>query len=360
MTEEKISSYQLGMIIIAFFIGSALVLNPAAMARQDAWLAYLLGWLGGFLMLWGVVKIAELHPNKSLVDILIDCFGGFFGRLIALLYGWYFIHLAAEVIRTYSNYATTVTYPETPLLFFAITYAVVVIYALKVGIEVVGRISEVIVPFVCLVVICTFLVSIPSMKVSNLQPILAKGIMPPLQAGFATMILPFGEFILFLLVVPNLNHQRSFKRTSFIAYFAGGFTLFIIIFRNLLVLGAEMSARDIFPAHIVFRIIPGIDVAPLLDINMITTGVVKTCICLYAATKLVIEVFQLKNYRIIILPIMAFTVALSMQVRDSVIEQLEVIVEMWPLYSIPFQILVPIIVLLISLFSKNRNKYNSA
>ncbi len=360
MTEEKISSYQLGMIIVSFFIGSALVMNPAGMAKQDAWLAYLLGWLGGFVLLWGITKIAELHPNKSLVGILIDCFGGFFGRLIALLYAWKFMHLGAEVIRTYSNYATTVTYPETPLLFFAVAYTVVVVYALKVGIEVVGRISEVITPFVGLIVILTFLASIPSMKTSNFLPILPKGIMPLLQPAFVTMILPFGEFLLFLLVLPNLHHQKSFKRVSYIAYIAAGCILFIIVSRNLLVLGADMSARDIFPSHIVFRLIPTIDVAPLLDINMITTGVVKTCICLYAAVKVIIEVFQLKNYRILILPVAAFVVALSMLVRDSVIEQLEITIQYWPFYALPFQVLIPLVILLISLFSRKSTKYKSA
>ncbi|SNS36173.1 spore germination protein KB [Anaerovirgula multivorans] len=356
MTEEKMSSYQLGMIIISFFIGSALAINPAVIAKQDAWLAFLFGWGGGLILLWVAIKIAELHPKKSLVGILIDCFGRVLGKLIALVYGWYFIHLSAEVIRTYASYTTTVTYPETPLLFFSVSYSLVVIYSLKVGIETIGRISEVFVPFIILVVLFTFSASLSSMDISNFQPILSQGFLPPLTAGFTTMILPFGEFIIFLMVLPNLNHQNSFKKTSLLAYLIVGCILFIVVCRNLLVLGADMLARDIFPSHIVFRLIPGIDVAPLLDINLIMAGIVKTSICIYASAKLITEVFGLLNYRILLLPLTAFAVSLSMMVRGTVMEQVTVTMEIWPIYSIPFQIIIPLTLLLFSLF--NRKNYN--
>lgn len=358
MAGEKISSYQLGMIIISFFMGSALVINPAVTAKQDAWVAFLFAWIGGFILLWIAIKIAELHPEKSLVGILIDCFGRVFGKLIALLYGWYFIHLAAEVIRSYASYATTVTYPETPLLFFSVSYSLVVIYALKVGIETVGRMSEVFVPFIILVVLFTFSASLSSMNIRNFQPVLSQGFLPPLKAGFTTMTLPFGELFIFLMILPNLNHQDNFKKTSLLAYLIGGCVLFTVVCRNLLVLGADMLARDIFPSHIVFRLIPVIDVAPLLDMNMIMAGVVKTCICLYASARLIIEVFGLLNYRILVLPLTAFAVSLSMMVRGSVIEQVTVTMEIWPIYSIPFQIIIPLTLLVLSLFNRKNSNYN--
>ncbi|WP_158386029.1 GerAB/ArcD/ProY family transporter [Clostridium aceticum] len=351
--EEKISPYQLGMMIISYMAGSALVVNPAIAARHDAWLAFLLGWGGGMILLFIIIKIVMLHPTKSFVGILIDCFGNFFGKLIAIIYGWYFVHLAAEVIRTYSNYTTTVTYPETPLLFFSISYTLVVIYALKIGIETIGRISEIFVPFIVIVLIFTFTASLTSININNFQPILSQGLDPILKGGVATMILPFGEFFIFLMVLPNLNHQQSYKKTFLLAYLIAGCILFTVVCRNILVLGADMMARDIFPSHIVFRLIPVIDVAPLLDMNLIMAGVVKTCICIYAASKLIAEVFGLSDYKIFILPLGAFTVSLSMMVHGSVLEQATVAIEMWPIYSIPFQIIIPIILLMISVIKKN-------
>ena len=51
----------------AFLFGSSIATNPAAAAGSDAWLAYLIGWLGGFLIFLLIAAVASLNPGKSLV-----------------------------------------------------------------------------------------------------------------------------------------------------------------------------------------------------------------------------------------------------------------------------------------------------
>lgn len=352
MSDEKISPYQLGMIMTAFFIGSSLVINPSVEAKQDAWIAFIVSWIGGMLLFLITLAIAQLHPGKTLVGIFIQCFGKIGGKILSIIYAWYFLHLSAEVIRSYANYSTTVSYPETPLLFFLICYTFVVAYALKIGLETIGRISEIFIPFILMVIVFTFAASIGSMDMANFKPILSKGFSPVLRAALPSFIVPFGEIFIFLMVFSNLNNQKQIPKVVIISNLLIGSILLFVICRNLLVLGADMLSRDIYPAHIVYRLIPVIDVAPLLDINLILASVTKTAVCIYATAKIISEVFTLNEYKMFILPLCAFAVSLSMILYQSLMQQIAVTSDLWVLYSIPFQVIIPIIVLIISILKK--------
>jgi len=50
-------------------------MNPAAEAGEDAWFLLLVGCAAGFIVMSIVAALATLHQGKSLLDILIFCFG---------------------------------------------------------------------------------------------------------------------------------------------------------------------------------------------------------------------------------------------------------------------------------------------
>ena len=106
MKEEKISSYQIVMLIAGFFLGTSIVLNPAAKDGADVWFTGLVAIASGLLVTCLTVTIAVKHPNKSLVEILIFCFGGVVGRII----GFFIFYLPYGCqVRLYSLSAITAT-----------------------------------------------------------------------------------------------------------------------------------------------------------------------------------------------------------------------------------------------------------
>ena len=48
----KISSIQLFSLMVGFIIGSTIIINPANAAKEDSWLAFIIGWLGGFILIF--------------------------------------------------------------------------------------------------------------------------------------------------------------------------------------------------------------------------------------------------------------------------------------------------------------------
>ena len=62
--------------------------------------------------------------------------GKVLGSIIAVLYIWYFIHLASLVFRDFGEFICTVTFPETPMTVLISIFALGVVYGVNGGVEV--------------------------------------------------------------------------------------------------------------------------------------------------------------------------------------------------------------------------------
>lgn len=346
---SKLSNYQITTLITCFAIGSTLNVSAASAAKQDAWLAFLLGMLGGSVLIGMYVLIALKNPSLTLVLILEKCFGKVMGKIFSVFYIWYFVHLAALVLRNLGEYAQLVNYPETPLLFIIACLAAVVVTAVKAGISVIGRISELFFVILVLFVTFVFFALIPIYQFDNLKPVLAQGIKPVLSAAFGTVAFPFGETVAFLMVYPKFHKQKGLAGSVFTGVLICGAIILSMTVRNIMVLGADMMSRDVFPSQVVFRLLPKLDVDPLLDIIFVCTTVIKAGICIYAAAAGIRDLLRLDDYIPFVLPLSAFTVSLSLWVYRNLMEMIDWAGNIWPYYSIPFQILIPFFLLLVSL-----------
>ncbi len=122
MEKIKISSYQLAMLMMGFIFGTSAISVMAIAAYQDAWIAFIMGWCGGFILLGIYTYLAVLNPSKTLIDILNDHFGKYLGSLIAFFYILYFVHDLSQVVRNISEYMIVTIYTETPIIIITISF----------------------------------------------------------------------------------------------------------------------------------------------------------------------------------------------------------------------------------------------
>lgn len=356
LKEEKISVFQATVLFTAIYCGTSIVINPAADAGTYAWLAYLIGWLGGYILFIITASIAALNPNKSLVNILISCFGNKAGKIIGLIYGLFFIRLSSGILQTYGYYEITANLPETPILFIAICYMLIIAFTVKIGLEAMARISEISFILIIFIIIFSLFSIITSFHLDFFMPVLKNGVKQPLIAGLKMTMLPFGEGIAALTIFPNINNgNKIFKVANFTILFSG-IIILLIIFRNISVVGTDAAERIIFPAENIFRLFPGIDIYPLLHIDVILFCVMKTSVMLYASVKTIADVFSLKDFKIFVLPIAALNVILSMLIYNNIFNMLLLIRDVIPLFDIPFLFLMPVIILVISLIKLPNSK----
>ncbi|MBA1335537.1 MAG: hypothetical protein HPY66_1162 [Firmicutes bacterium] len=348
MEKARISSIQLFLLLTGFLYGSTVIINPALGAKNDAWLAIILGGVGGALLMGVYVSIALLNPSRTLVEILRDRSGKFVGNAVSILYIWYFVHLASLVFRNFGEFMVTVTFPETPMIIVIGIFAVILVYAVNSGVEVMGRLSELFMPVVPVVVLIISLSLITTRDFTAFLPVLENGMAPVLKAAFGFITFPFGETIAFLMLFPHLNQKGNLKKIAALSALFLVVLCLVIFMRDISVLGSGLMQQATFIPHLTSLLIPGLNVEPLVDINLLIGGGTKISVCIYAAVKALSQVSGIGDYRKLTTAITTFCVVLSIWVYENVLEMLSWAEKVWPYYSIPFQMVIPLILLFLS------------
>ena len=292
------------------------------------------------------------NPSRTLIEILRICFGKYLGSVLALLYIAYFLHLASFVFRDYGEYLTLTTYTLTPIAFTIGCFALLVAYCLKKGLEVTGRAAEILIPYLFIVAIIVFLTLIPEYELKNLTPILENGFAPVADSSLRVLTFPFGETVIFLMIFPALYSARKVERIAFLSVSIMGFTLLSITVREVLSLGPDLLIRLVFPPSISTELTPKIQFDPLIAVNLLLGGWIKITVCLYAAVVGITQLLGLDDYRHFVLPAAILAVGLSLWTFNNIFELMHISQKLYYYYVIPFQVIIPVFILVITKLKK--------
>lgn len=352
MISERITDKQGISLITLYIIGSSLVLATGADAGKDAWLSIIISILISFPILMIYAKILYNFNDKNLFEINTIVFGKIIGKLINILYIWFSIHLGALVLRNFGEFIITNSLVETPIIITIISFSILCIWIVKDGIEVMGRYGEITIIFLLIFISFAIFLMIPIEDIENLRPILGKGFKPIVKASFSVFTFPFGETVVFMLIFTNLANRKSPFKIYSISLFIGGFIIFITTLNEILVLGESKFTSLFFPSYTAVGRVNIGDfiqrVEIIVGISFIGGGLIKISACLLAASKGFSNIFNIEDYRFIVTPIMALMVILSYIVYDSVNEMFSWAIKVWNYYSLPFEIILPIIILIAS------------
>jgi len=304
--------------------------------------------------MWSYAVLSMLNPSKTLVEILRDRLGKIAGTILSFLYVWYFIHLASLVFRDFGEFLCTTTYLETPMVVVIGLFAVVLLYTVNSGIEVLGRLSELLVP---VIPVAISIISFSLFTINDFTavlPMLENGLMPVLKGAFGAITFPYGETVAFLMLFPHLNRKDKLKKTVVISAVLSTLMGLLVFFRDLFVIGGDLIGRSTFIPHLTSLLIPEFNVEPLLDINLLIGGGIKISVCVYAAAKGLCQITGSRDYKNFTRAILTFGVVLALLAFDNVLDLFDWTQKVYGLYAVPFQIIIPLLLLLLSLIRKNR------
>ena len=100
------------------------------------------------------------------------------------------------------------------------------------------------------------------------------------------------------------------------------------------------------------RLIPSINIEPLVSLNFFIGGGIKVSVLIFAATYGISQIFKIDNYKPLVLAVTTFIVVLSIWVYSNVFDMFRWASKIYPYYALPFQVIIPIILLGISLLRK--------
>ncbi|MFZ2538330.1 MAG: endospore germination permease [Oscillospiraceae bacterium] len=359
MEKNIVSSKQLSYIMILFILGSSLITGTGSVGKQDSWICIIIGMFMAIPLVLIYSRISKLFPQKNIYDIIYHIFGKTIATIICILYIFYSIQLGAAVIRNFTEYIQITSLPETPQYIFAIFMGAICFWTLKHGIESLGRGCIIVLPIVVLIVLFTIVFTIKDMNLSNLKPILGQDFKTILSGSFGALTFPFGEVVLFMVVLSSLKPKESPYKVYLKSIFIGGFILVIAMIRNILVLGVPIMDSLHFPSYYTASILDIGDFVSRIEIliagNFIISGLVKITICLYASVKGVARIFKIDNFKQIIAPIVLFMIVLSQLIYTNTMQMFEFIKTTDYYFSI-FQIVLPIIILIFSEVKVRKNK----
>jgi len=347
MNKEVISTRQAVCILAAFICGSSIVLGGCTDAEQDSWISLLVSQVIVIPMVLIYARIIKNYPEKNIYQISEILFGKIFGKIITILVTWYAIHLAALVLRNFSEFVVVVSMPETPQLPLMMIMLLVVVYLVKSGVGTLGKWSIIIIPIICVVVVSTTLLLLNQVKVNNLAPFLDHGTKIILTCAYKYFSFPFAETVLFLSIADCIKKENGPSKIYVCGILFGALILLLAVVRNILVLGPELMKSEYFPSYVAARIINVGDflvrIEGSITANFILAGVTKVALCLFAASKGMASLFNIQDYKKLIIPVSLLSLALGCIIFKSTMEMVNGL-DIYAVYAIPFQIIIPLII----------------
>ncbi|KRG12733.1 GerAB/ArcD/ProY family transporter [Lederbergia galactosidilytica] len=362
MEPAKISPTQLFVLILLFELGSALLYPIGTDANQNAWLAILIAMVGGFAIFLIHYALYSYYPDQLPTTYTQKILGKFFGKIASFLFMLFIMYLAARALRDFGEMLAIIGYPRTPLIINHFILILVAIYAVRKGIEVIGRTGEILFAFIYILAIFGFIFIIASdlIHLNNLKPFLEDGILPVIKVAFTHVVFfPFGEVFVYAMIFPYVNKPKKIKKAGLLALLLIGINLAISTAINISVLGYTKIERTQFP---LLNTIQAIEIAEFLQrldiffmLSIIILGFFKVAIYFYVVVIGVADLFKVKESSQLAVPLAFVIIFLSIVVANNSLEHIAEAKKISSIYvQFPFQVLIPTFLLLIAFFKKRK------
>lgn len=347
MEKEIISGKQATNIMIGFIIGSSAVFGFDASAKNDVWISLIISIFISIPIVIMYSRILKLYPQKNLYEIVYEIFGKVGGAILSIIFIFYSFQLGTLVVRNFTEFIRTVSLDATPQLILSIFIVLFCLWILKSGLEVLGRLSIVFVILITIIVALTFIFLMKDMKFDNIKPILGNSMQPILTSAFSAFTFPFGETVLFMVVLSSVRKIDSPLKVYSTSVFIAGLLLVLALLRNIFILGFPTLDLLYFPSYSSVSKLNIGDFITRIEIviatNFLFGGIIKISVCLYSTAKGVAKLFNINNYKDVLTPISLFMITFSGIIYNNIMQMFEFI-KIYSYYAPIFQLILPVLI----------------
>src|SRR5690625_1842693 len=192
---KKISNVQLFFILIHSQIGIGIITLPNEVfmkGKTDGWLSVLLAAVIILIVILLFGFIISHFPSLNLYDVTLVIFGRWVGRLIILLYIFYFITLGGIFLSKFALILKSWMLPLTPKWLLIILLLMLVIYSVNDNLQTIASIF-IISSLVMVVYLCFTMYALKDANLTYILPVGEDGLKPILK-GIPTSTYSFQGF----------------------------------------------------------------------------------------------------------------------------------------------------------------------
>ncbi len=356
--KTQISPMQLTFLIITLLISTADIFLPsfvAGEAEQDSWLSPILSTAITLPIVWMHLNIYRRFQEMTLIEICKKAAGKIFGVVFGLSFVFYFMLIVWSVTTEVALVMNTAFMPLTPPWMFIAPAILISAYAVGKDIEDIARLNEILLPVGIGLIVVLTLTNIGEIDLNFFRPVLKDGMVPPLLGGLVIMGW-MGEIIVILQIIPSVNKPLKINRAVYSGVLVTGMGIlvgsFIYALFGPLTAAFQMPALEFARFASVGRYVRNLD---LFVMAIWITGIyVKIMVFYYASTFALAQLFRVKDYKTLILPVGLFLGIMSGATQGRAIENAQFLHYIFPLYSLTMSLVVPGIIMLLSLVKKER------
>lgn len=327
MDNEKISAHQFKVLVILNYIGTAVLLIPrtlASAARQDAWIAAILGTGCSLLLMWFYNAVGDQLGTMTLIQYAKNLLGPWLGGLVAFSFFIFLFSGSVSLLWVLGDFIVTQLMPETPEIVVNALFMLVVMVGSSLGLEAIARSSEILYPWAVGGLILLLLFALPEAEFKNLQPIFENGIKPLIRGALNFQSFTSLTFVILFMIFPaNLNNVQEGKKALFKGTITGGIMIFMLTLVNILVHGAESTLRNVYPSYVLAKKISIGNfiqrVEAIIGMVWAVTVFYKTILYFHGALVSFAQTFELKDYKTFIGPLGLLSIMFSVIVYPNAI-----------------------------------------
>jgi len=353
MKQAKISPIQMALLMNPAIAATVLLLVPsitAKQAEQDSWISPIWASVIGFFVVFIAYQLNKLFPEESIIEYSEYILGKFLGKLISAAFLFFYLHITGIIVREYGEFVSATSLFNTPMTVIIGSMVLVCSFAVLGGPEVIGRVSEIIVPVVMLLYIIIFILLIKDLEVKNMFPIMEKGIKPSLMGSIVPQSW-FSEFILISFFLPFVKDKKKGMKWGMISVCSVMILMVLTNIMNLFLFG-KLTASLTYPVMVAARYISIADFLEHLESIVMAIWIagtfIKITVFYFILSLGIAQWLKLSDYRPIVLPIGFLILLQGLWSAGDLQELSHYLATTGAVYILSFQVPIPVILLLIA------------
>lgn len=295
-------------------------------------------------------SVVPALSKKTPIEYSVDIAGPFFGKFIGLLLLFFYFHVTAIIIREYGEFVVGNFLFRTPIDFVMGAMVFVCAVAVRSGIAVLGRLAQILVPVVILLLTIIVILVFPDIELENMFPMFENGLLPSIM-GAATPQSWFSECFLMAFLLPHVIDENHGRRWGNIAVVSIMLTLFFTNLATLFVFG-NITASFVYPVISVARYISIADFLEHVEVVVMALWVVgvflKISVFYYALVTGLARWLNLSQYEPLVFSVGLLLCLLSNWSANDLVELTHFLGTTGSFYLSFVQTVIPLFLLLVA------------
>ncbi len=299
LIRNNIKVRQIMMVFIALMpVTKVLMLPPilAGFSSNQLYMSLLVNFVCDILVLFFILKLNDLFPDKTFFAILEENLGSVFAKIIFFIFGLFFLMKTFIPIIEQKYFVDNTLYEVFPNFISFFPILLVTTYASVKGLKVLGRAADIAVWFTALTFVVTIALSLSSCDFTHVLPLKLPTV-GVFKGSFSTALWYFDS--LYMLLFLGHFDKTKFKNRKIILSYA--ITSLVVIFVVIIFLGVfgpiaqsmnfAVADMTVFTAKIIN--VGRLDYLAIF--LLLFSSVFAICLPVFASTKCFERAFGLKK-----------------------------------------------------------------